>query len=88
MDYALILGIKLRITRAVLGLTQAQMAQKFGMSLAEYKKIEEAKNAPDSEKTLKLVGGGAKGLTAYDARTRVSREVVDLFLPRGEREDA
>lgn len=84
----LLLGIKLRIIRRALKETQAVMARRFGMSLPEYKKVEEAQHAPDSEKTLKIVGGGLPGLTPYDARTRVSSEIVDILLPRSEREDA
>lgn len=88
MDHSLLLGIKLRIVRGVLGLAQADMARKVGMTLPEYKKIEEAVHAPDSEKTLKLVGGGLKGITPYDARTRISHDLVELLLPRPSKEGA
>lgn len=88
MDQYLILGIKCRIVRDILDVTQAEMARKFGMSLPEYKKIEEANNAPDSEKTLKMVRGGFKGIKPYDARTRISREVVEMLLPRIQKEGA
>jgi transcriptional regulator with XRE-family HTH domain len=84
MQTYLLLGIKARIVRGVLKFTQAQMAQKVGMTLPEYKKLEEAQHAPDSEKTLKLVNSGLGGFTPYDARTRISSEVVDLLLPRKE----
>jgi transcriptional regulator with XRE-family HTH domain len=83
MQTYLLLGIKARIFRGTLRKTQAYMAQKVGMTLPEYKKIEEAQHAPDSEKTWKLVEAGMF-FTPYDARTRVSQEVVDLLLPRGE----
>jgi len=78
----LLMGIKLRIAREVLGMTQPDMARKVGMSLPEYKKIEEAQHAPDSEKTLKMVRGGLKGFKPYDARTKIAAEVVELLLPR------
>lgn len=84
MQTYLLLGIKARIVRRVLDYTQAQMAQKVGMSLPEYKKLEEAQHAPDSEKTLKLVKGGLGGFSPYDARTRISAEMVETLLPRGE----
>ena len=81
-DQSLLLGIKLRIVREVLGFTQAQMAQKVGIKVEAYKKIEEAVHAPDCEKALTLNRGGLPGFTPYDARTRISRDVVDLLLPR------
>lgn len=83
MQTYLLLGIKARIFRGTLRKTQAQMAQKLGMTLPEYKKIEEAQHAPDSEKTWKLVEAGMY-FTPYDARTRISEEVVRLILPREE----
>ena len=86
MDQALLLGIKLRIARDIIGGTQAEWARKFGMTLPEYKKIEEAVNAPDGEKTLKMVQGGLKGIKPYDARTRISRDVVEMLLPRVQKE--
>lgn len=79
----LLIGILCRVLRVKTGESQASMARKFGMSLKEYQHIEEAVHAPDSEKTLKLVKGGLM-FSPYDARTRVSAEVVDLLLPRGE----
>ena len=88
MDHALLLGIKCRIVRDILDMTQADMARKFGMTLPEYKKIEEADHAPDGEKTLKMVRGGFKGIKPYDARTRISRDVVELLLPRQQKEGA
>lgn len=84
MNTYLLLGIKTRIFRAVAGKTQAYMAQKTGMTLKEYQKIEEAQNAPDSEKTWKLVEAGMF-FSPYDARTRVTADVVALLLPRGEK---
>lgn len=86
VDY-LIIGIKLRVTRDVLGLTQAEMAQKFGMKVEQYKKIEEAQSAPDSEKTLKLVRGGCKGLRPIDASVRISAAVVEALFPREGKDD-
>lgn len=83
MQTYLLLGIKARIFRGTLKKTQAFMAQKVGMTLPEYKKLEEAQHAPDSEKTWKLVEAGMF-FTPYDARTRISQDVVDLLLPRGE----
>lgn len=83
MQTYLLLGIKARIFRGTLRKTQAQMAQKLGMTLPEYKKLEEAQHAPDSEKTWKLVEAGMY-FTPYDARTRISEEVVKLILPREE----
>jgi transcriptional regulator with XRE-family HTH domain len=86
MQTYLLLGIKARIFRRTLRKTQAYMAQKTGMTLPEYKKIEEAQNAPDSEKTWKLVEAGMF-FTPYDARTRIPAEVVELLLPRAEKVD-
>lgn len=83
MQTYLLLGIKARIFRGTLRKTQAQMAQRLGMTLNEYKKLEEAQHAPDSEKTWKLVEAGMY-FTPYDARTRISEEVVRLLLPREE----
>lgn len=82
MQTYLLIGIKARIFRGILKKTQPAMAQKLGMSVPEYKKIEEAQHAPDCEKTWKLVEAGMH-FTPYDARTRVTQEVVDLLLPRG-----
>lgn len=82
MQTYLLLGIKVRIFRGTLKKTQAYMAQKVGMTLPEYKKVEEAQHAPDSEKTWKLVEAGMF-FTPYDARTRIGQDVVDLLLPRG-----
>ncbi|MCX5794913.1 MAG: helix-turn-helix transcriptional regulator [Elusimicrobia bacterium] len=78
-DLYLLLGIKLRLFRRALKITQAAMARRFGLDLDAYKHIEEAKHAPDSEKTLILENGGFHS-TPYDARTWVTREVVDLIL--------
>jgi hypothetical protein len=82
----LLLGIILRLLRRKTKQSQATMARKFGMKLEEYKKVEEAVHAPDCEKTLKIERGGLY-FTPYDARTRISREIVDLLLPRGEGEE-
>jgi transcriptional regulator with XRE-family HTH domain len=86
MDSYLLIGIKARIVRGVLGKTQAEMAQKVGMTLPEYKKLEEAQHAPDSEKTLKLVRAGLGGFSPYDARTKIPGDLVRLLFGRGEGE--
>ena len=83
MQTYLLIGIKARLFRRTLNKTQAFMAQKVGMTLPEYKKLEEAQHAPDSEKTWKLVEAGMF-FTPYDARTRISQDIVDLIIPRGD----
>ena len=86
MKEYLLLGIKLRLLRRMTRNTQQGMAQKFGLPLPAYKKIEEGQNAPDSENTLKL--SAAVHLDPRDAVTKVSKEVADLLLGVSDKEAA
>ena len=79
-DYRLI-GIKLRLVREVLGMTQADMARKIGTELKVYQHMEAAKNTPDGEKILKLLRAGLH-FNPEDTITWVPAKLVEILFPR------
>ena len=83
-------GIKLKLLRLMLDLTQVQAAQKLGMKLKDYQHLEAAQNEPRSGTMLNiseklLVGCKRLKFDADDMAVELPGELVDkLFTRQGE----
>lgn len=83
-------GIKLKLLRRMVGLTQSQASQKIGMALRDYQRLESGQNEPKSGIQTKIcerliVGCKYVYFDSEDFTAEIPGELADkLFTRQGE----